>query len=285
MAFDPLNSAKILQSALPYMQRYSGRTIVIKYGGHAMINEELADSFARDIALMQQVGIHPVVVHGGGPQINQALETYGIKGQFINGLRVTDKKTVEIVEMVLAGKLNKQIVSSLNLAGGCAVGVCGRDAKLVRARKVSGQDGVDLGFVGEPEFVDPRLLTAFETTGIIPVIAPVASDKAGQSYNINADVMAGAIAAAIGAVRLLMLTDIAGVLDADKNLLKQLSLDDCDRLLQAGVINGGMIPKIETCKKAVESGVEAAAIIDGRVENAVLLELFTDHGVGTIIAR
>ena len=280
MNHNPITSAKILQSALPYMQQHAGRTVVIKYGGHAMSNPDLALSFARDIALMQQVGVNPIIVHGGGPQIGAALAQKNIKPQFIEGLRVTDAATMEVVEMVLTGRLNKDIALSINRAGGRAVGICGKDANLVRARK---RAGADIGFVGEPRLVDPSLLTAFETTGLIPVIAPVAADETGQSYNINADTMAGAIATAIGASRLLMLTDVEGVLDKEGKLITQLELQQIETLKTQGVIKGGMIPKIDTCVKSVGSGVDAAVIIDGRRENALILELFTDHGAGTLI--
>ena len=280
MNHNPITSAKILQSTLPYMQQHAGRTVVIKYGGHAMSNPDLALSFARDIALMQQVGVNPIIVHGGGPQIGAALAQKNIKPQFIEGLRVTDAATMEVVEMVLTGRLNKDIALSINRAGGRAVGICGKDANLVRARK---RAGTDIGFVGEPQLVDPSLLTAFETTGLIPVIAPVAADETGQSYNINADTMAGAIATAIGASRLLMLTDVEGVLDKEGKLIAQLELQQIETLKTQGVIKGGMIPKIDTCVKAVGSGVDAAVIIDGRRENALILELFTDHGAGTLI--
>lgn len=280
MNHNPITSAKILQSALPYMQQHAGRTVVIKYGGHAMSNPDLALSFARDITLMQQVGVNPIIVHGGGPQIGAALAQKNIKPQFIEGLRVTDAATMEVVEMVLTGRLNKDIALSINRAGGRAVGICGKDANLVRARK---RAGTDIGFVGEPQLVDPSLLTAFETTGLIPVIAPVAADETGQSYNINADTMAGAIATAIGASRLLMLTDVEGVLDKEGKLIAQLELQQIETLKTQGVIKGGMIPKIDTCVKAVGSGVDAAVIIDGRRENALILELFTDHGAGTLI--
>ncbi len=279
-----LRTARTLTEALPYMQRYAGKSFVIKYGGHAMVNPELADVFARDIVLLKQVGINPIVVHGGGPQIGQMLDRLDIKSSFVDGLRVTDTPTVAVVEMVLAGAINKQIVSAINAAGGSAVGLSGKDGGLLRARKVVSPKG-DLGFVGDPEKVNPQVLKALEGAGIIPVIAPIGFGEAGETFNINADTAAGAIAAAVGAARLLMLTDVMGVLDKDKQLIPALSLDEVRRLMEDGTISGGMIPKLETCVDAVEGGVEAAVILDGRVPHALLLEIFTRHGVGTLVSR
>ncbi len=284
--------ARTLIEALPYMRRYSGDTFVVKYGGHAMGEEELARDFARDIVLLKQVGINPVVVHGGGPQIKAMLDRLRIRSEFVDGLRVTDAATVEVVEMVLAGRINKEIVSAIQAAGGKAVGICGKDARLIRARRVTRtrrdpesnlERIVDLGFVGEPEAVDRTVLDVLAGSEIIPVVAPIGSGPEGETYNINADVAAGAIAAAVGARRLLMLTDVAGVLDAEGRLMPWLTVRRARELIAGGVISGGMIPKIETCMRAVEEGVGAATILDGRIPHAVLLEIFTEHGVGTQI--
>lgn len=284
--------ARILSEALPYMRRYHGETFVIKYGGHAMGEEHLADLFARDIALLKQVGVNPVIVHGGGPQISSMLKRLNVTSTFIDGLRVTDAAMVEVVEMVLAGTLNKQIAAAICKAGALAVGISGKDGGLVRARKLARtkrdpdsniEKVLDLGFVGEPEFIDRRVLDALFTADIIPVIAPVGMGADGQTYNINADTVAGAVAAALKATRLLMLTDVPGVLDKDRQLLPELTLADVDRLVGDGTISGGMIPKVETCVQAVKGGVKGAVILDGRVEHAILLEIFTEHGVGTLI--
>jgi acetylglutamate kinase len=290
---DWLSTAKVLSEALPYMRRYAGRTIVVKYGGHAMGNERLAALFAADMVLLKQVGIHPVVVHGGGPQIGEMLKKLQIQSEFIDGLRVTDKKTVEVVEMVLAGAINKQIVSAIQAAGGQAVGLCGKDGNLIEARKLEHRQKtdsnieklLDLGYVGEPSRINTEVLRVFNDTKFIPVIAPVGIGEDGQTYNINADTAAGAIAGALNASRLLMLTDVVGVLDKDKKLFDELTLADVDRLIRDGTIQGGMIPKVETCVQAVEGGVDAAVILDGRGEHAVLLEIFTEHGAGTLIRR
>src|SRR5690606_13774198 len=279
-----LRTARTLTEALPYMQRYAGKSFVIKYGGHAMVNPELADVFARDIVLLKQVGINPIVVHGGGPQIGQMLERLKIESSFVDGLRVTDGPTMEVVEMVLAGAINKQIVSAINEAGGSAVGLSGKDGGLLRARKVVSPKG-DLGYVGDPERVNPQVLKALESAGIVPVIAPIGFGDSGETFNINADTAAGAIAAAVKAARLLMLTDVMGVLDKEKQLIAALSLAEVRRLMADGTISGGMIPKLETCVGAVEGGVEAAVILDGRVPHALLLEIFTRHGVGTLVSR
>jgi len=289
-----MERARVLSEALPFMQRYDKRTIVVKYGGHAMGDEALGAEFARDIVLLKQSGLNPIVVHGGGPQIGAMLARLGIKSEFSGGLRITDKATVEIVEMVLAGSINKQIVAQLNQAGGRAIGLSGKDGNLIVARKVTQkihdpesniEKILDLGFVGEPESIHPEILKTIIASDIIPVIAPVGISKAGDTYNINADTAAGAIAAAMGATRLLLLTDVRGVLDKSGTLIEELTLDEATALMQDGTISGGMIPKVETCMEAVNGGVEAVVILDGRVRHAVLLELFTEHGVGTLIQK
>jgi acetylglutamate kinase len=284
--------AKVLAEALPFMRRYNDKTVVVKYGGHAM--GEGGDGFARDIVLLKQVGIHPIVVHGGGPQIGQMLERLKIKSSFIDGLRVTDRETVDIVEMVLAGSINKQIVGAINKAGGTAIGLSGKDGNLIEARKLRRtkvdpgsniEKVIDLGFVGEPAKINTGVIDTLEGSNIIPVIAPVGVGADGESFNINADTVAGAVAAAVKATRLLLLTDVAGVLDKEKKLLPELSVERVKALIADGTISGGMIPKVETCLEAVEGGVEGAVILDGRVPNAILLELFTEAGPGTLIAR
>ncbi|MGB5950592.1 MAG: acetylglutamate kinase [Parvibaculum sp.] len=286
--------ANVLSEALPYMQRYDKCTVVVKYGGHAMGDEELGLEFARDIVLLKQAGINPIVVHGGGPQIGAMLTRLGIKSEFSGGLRITDKATVEVVEMVLAGSINKNIVSLLNRAGGKAIGLCGKDGNLIVARKVEHkvhdpesniEKILDLGFVGEPETINPEILETILESDIIPVIAPVGVAPNGDTYNINADTAAGAIAAAMGATRLLLLTDVRGVLDSQGQLIEELTVDDAKALMKDGTISGGMIPKVETCLDAVDGGVEAVVILDGRVRHAVLLELFTEHGAGTLIQK
>lgn len=287
--------AEILVQALPHMQRYDQEVVVVKYGGHAMGDEAAAEDFAEDIVLLEQSGLKPIVVHGGGPQIGKMLEKLGIKSEFAGGLRVTDKATVEIVEMVLAGSINKQIVGWIAGEGGKAIGLCGKDGNMVSARKLTRttvdpdsniEKIIDLGFVGEPERVNRAVLDAVLKAELIPVIAPVAASKDGhQTYNINADTFAGAIAGAMGAKRLLLLTDVPGVLDKNKNLIPEMTIDDCRRLIADGTITDGMIPKIETCIYALERGVEAVVILDGKVSHSVLLELFTDHGAGTLIRR
>jgi acetylglutamate kinase len=286
---DPALKAAVLAEALPYLRRYAGETILIKYGGHAM--GENGDPFARDVVLLKQVGINPVVVHGGGPQIGQMLQRLGIKSSFVDGLRVTDRETMEVVEMVLAGTINKQLVVAINSAGGCAIGLTGKDGGLIRARKVrrSRMEGgvrveIDLGFVGEPERIEDRVLATFRQSDFIPIIAPIGVGAGGETYNINADTVAGAVAAAVKARRFLLLTDVPGVLDADKRLIPELTAGEARRLIAEGTISGGMIPKVETCLDAVEGGVEAAVIVDGRVPHAILLELFTE-GAGTLIRR
>jgi acetylglutamate kinase len=294
MSFSPYETARVLSEALPHMQQYDDEIVVVKYGGHAMGEENAARSFARDIVLLEQTAINPVVVHGGGPQIGDMLKRLGIKSEFAAGLRVTDAATIEIVEMVLAGSINKQIVGYINEAGGKAVGLCGKDGNMVVARKVSRtvvdpgsriEKIVDLGFVGEPDKVDVSVLNQILGRELIPVLAPVAMSSVGGTYNVNADTFAGAIAGALKAKRLLLLTDVPGVLDKSKQLIKQLTIADARRLIADGTISGGMIPKVETCIYALEAGVEGVVILDGKVEHAVLLELLTDLGAGTLLTK
>ncbi|MEL6436307.1 MAG: acetylglutamate kinase [Pseudomonadota bacterium] len=289
-----VSEAHVLAKALPYMQRYEARTVVIKYGGHAMGDAALGEAFAQDIALLKQSRVNPLVVHGGGPQIGAMLERMGIESRFEGGLRVTDKKTVEIVEMVLAGSINKDIVAMINNAGAWAIGLCGKDGNLVYAQKaqktVTDPDSniervLDLGFVGEPAEVDRTLLDHLATSEMIPVIAPVAPGRDGETYNINADTFAGAVAGAVAAQRLLFLTDVPGVLDKAGTLIKQLTVSEAQALIADGTISGGMIPKVETCIEALHRGVKGVVIVNGRVPHAVLLELFTDHGAGTLIVH
>lgn len=283
--------ADILARALPFMRRYAGATVVVKYGGHAMGNEELAESFGRDIALLKQVGINPVVVHGGGPQINAMLKRLDLPSSFVDGLRVTDAAMVEVVEMVLAGTVNKHVAGLITRAGALAVGICGKDGGMIRARKLihtargpnGDERGVDLGFVGEPAEVDVRVIHALTGTGLIPVIAPMGMDEHGQTYNINADTVAGAVAGALGAKRLLMLTDVAGVLDRERRLIPGMTVADVEAGVAGGMISGGMIPKVQNCVEAVRRGVRGAVILDGRVPHACLLEMFTEGGIGTLI--
>ncbi len=291
---DAHQQARVLAQALPHMQHYDDEIVVVKYGGHAMGDEPVARDFARDIVLLEQSGVNPVVVHGGGPQIGDMLKRLGIKSEFAAGLRVTDAATVEIVEMVLAGSINKQIVGFINEAGGRAVGLCGKDGNMVLARKLSRavadpsshiEKIVDLGFVGEPAKVDITVLAQILGRELIPVLAPVAAGLEGGTFNVNADTFAGAIAGALKAKRLLLLTDVPGVLDKSKKLIKQLTLTDARRLIADGTISGGMIPKVETCIEALDQGVEGVVILDGKVPHAVLLELLTDHGAGTLIQR
>ena len=290
---DGHQTAQTLSEALPYLQKYAGKTVLIKYGGHAMGEDLIAQRFARDIVLIKQLGVKPIVVHGGGPQIGQMLDRLGIKSNFIDGLRVTDAKTVEVVEMVLAGSINKQIVSAINNAGGKAVGLSGKDANLIMARKLQRttrdpqsniEKVLELGFVGEPSKINPDVLKTISDSDLIPVVAPIGIGEKGETYNINADTAAGAIAGAVRAMRLLMLTDVAGVLDENKMVIPELSKDRALAMIKSGAINGGMIPKVETCLEALAAGVGGVVILDGRVEHAVLLELFTEHGVGTLIS-
>ena len=294
MDVTPFQQAQILAEALPYMQRYDEATVVVKYGGHAMGAEHLAREFARDIVLLEQIAINPVVVHGGGPQIEAMLKRVGVKSQFAGGLRITDEETLEVVEMVLAGSINKQMVGYINEAGGKAIGLCGKDGNMVVARKLARtvvdpdshiEKIVDLGFVGEPEKVDTTVLDQVLGRKLIPVLAPVAAAADGGTFNVNADTFAGAIAGALKAKRLLLLTDVAGVFDKSKKLIKELTADEARRLIADGTISGGMIPKVETCIDALERGVEAVVILDGKVPHAVLLELFTELGAGTLFRR
>jgi len=289
-----LEKAHTLSEAMPYIYEHRGETFVIKYGGHAMGDAELGMLFARDVVLLRQMGVNVVVVHGGGPQIGAMLDRLKIKSEFVDGLRVTDQATVEIVEMVLAGSINKQIVTNINQAGGLAIGLSGKDGQLIRARKlrrtVKDTDSniekvLDLGFVGEPSEVNPQLLHYLQKSDIIPVVAPTGVGASGETYNINADTAAGAIAGALEAQRVLFLTDVPGVLDKEGNLIPDMTESQARALIADGTITGGMIPKVETCLDAVRRGVKAAVILDGRVAHTMLLELFTPHGAGTLIRR
>ncbi len=278
--------AQILAEALPYIKRFHGKTIVIKYGGNAMVDDGLKSSFARDVALLKLVGMHPVIVHGGGPQINDMLTRLGKDGTFIQGMRVTDKETMDVVEMVLGAHVNKDIVSLINKAGGSAVGLTGRDGGLIRAKKlemVVKGERLDLGQVGAVESVDPRVISTLEMDGFIPVVAPIGFGKDGEAYNINADLVAGKLATVLGAEKLVLMTNTTGILDRNEELLTGVTPDDIDQLINDGTIYGGMLPKIESALDAARSGVSSVHIIDGRVENAVLLEVLTDQGVGTLI--
>ncbi len=290
----PEEQAEILMQALPHMLRYDDTIVVVKYGGHAMGDEAVARDFARDMVLLEQSGVNPVVVHGGGPQIGAMLKKLGIESRFSGGLRVTDSATIEIVEMVLCGSINKQIVGFINAEGGRAIGLCGKDGNMVTARKLERpvtdpdlhpEDHVDLGFVGEPDKIDTTVLGQVLGRELIPVLAPVAQGTHGDTFNVNADTFAGAIAGALKAKRLLFLTDVPGVLDKKKQIMKELKVEDIRRLIADGTITGGMIPKVETCIYALDQGVEGVVILDGKVPHAVLLELLTDHGAGTLITR
>jgi acetylglutamate kinase len=294
----PLGSAqakaKLLAEALPYMLRYENKTVVVKYGGHAMGDPALAKAFAQDIVMLKLAGVNPVVVHGGGPQIGAMLDRLNIKSEFRGGLRVTDKPTVEVVEMVLAGAINKQIVSAINMEGGKAVGICGKDANLCIAKKLEKREAdpasniekvIDLGYVGDPDVIDPYIITSIIKNDLIPVVAPVAVDRAGNTLNINADTFATALAVALKAERLLMLTDVPGVLDKTGTLIPRLSISKAKDLIKNGTISGGMIPKVEGCFEVVEAGVEGVVIMNGKVPHAVILELFTEHGAGTLVTK
>jgi len=278
-----LFKAETLAEALPYMQRYAGSTFVVKYGGHAMGDADAAEDFAEDVVLLKAVGINPIVVHGGGPQIGAALKAQGIESRFVDGLRVTDAETMKVAEMVLSGSINKEIVSWIAAEGGRAVGISGKDGRLVIAAKVQSEH--DLGFVGEPDDIDTRILDTISKAGMIPVVAPIGVGPDGQTYNINADTMAGALAIATGAERLFLLTDVPGVLDKNRKLLSDLTPADIATLKQDGTIHGGMIPKLQTCIDAVEGGVDAAVILDGRVPHAMLIEIFTRQGAGTLVRQ
>ena len=290
-AVSALQKAHILAEALPNMLKYDEQTVVVKFGGHAMGDAMLSDAFAKDIIYLKQSGVNPIVVHGGGPQIAATLKKLEIKSEFVNGLRVTDKPTVDVVEMVLAGAINKEIVSSINKQGGKAVGICGKDANLMIARQITEMPdlesnlmkAVDIGYVGDPISVNPHIVDVISGSDLIPVIAPIGATADGQTLNINADTFASALAVATKAKRLLLLTDVAGVLNQQSELIPELTVDQARSLIRDGTINGGMIPKIEGCFDVVNGGVEAVAIIDGRVAHCVLLELLTDHGAGTMV--
>jgi acetylglutamate kinase len=285
--------ARILAEAIPHLIRYDEQTVVVKFGGNAMGNEELSNAFAQDIVYLKQSGINPIVVHGGGPQIASMLKKLQIESDFVNGLRVTDKPTVEVVEMVLAGKINKEIVSAINRQGGKAVGISGKDANLMIAKKITEMPdpqsnlmkAVDIGYVGDPVEVNPHIVEVISKSDLIPVIAPVGISRDGETLNINADTFASALAARMQAKRLLLLTDVAGVLDKEKHLIPDLTIEEARAMIKSGAISGGMIPKIEGCIEVVEAGVEGVVVIDGRVPHCVLLELFTEHGVGTLVHR
>ncbi len=286
-----IEKAKTLMEALPYLRRFSGKTIVIKYGGHAMADETLKKSFALDVILLKYIGINPVIVHGGGPQINETLKRYGIVSEFVKGMRVTDSATMAVVEMVLTGQVNKEVVGYINQHGGRAAGLSGKDGGLLLCRKmlqeVTRDDGtieeIDIGFVGDVIKVDTAILNTLEAGGFIPIIAPIGVGRDGESYNVNADLVAGRVAAALAAEKLILLTDVAGVKDRDGNLLSSINLTEVPSLIESGAITGGMIPKVTCCVDALQDGVKKAHIIDGRVEHAILLEIFTDVGIGTEI--
>jgi acetylglutamate kinase len=286
----PIEQAEILLEALPYIRRFRGAVLVIKYGGSAMVNEELKNAFAQDVVLLKFVGMNPVIVHGGGPQIGRTLERLGIESRFVRGMRVTDRATMDVVEMVLAGQINKEIVSLINHHGGHAVGLCGKDGGLITARKLTvhttgAEEPVDLGMVGEVTAIDARVIESLDAGNFIPVIAPVASGTGGESYNINADLVAGKVAEALRAEKLILLTDVAGVMDGAGNLLPTLSTDQARELTRDGAISGGMIPKVDCCIAALYGGVRKAHVIDGRVKHALLLEILTRAGVGTEMVR
>jgi acetylglutamate kinase len=288
-----IDKANTLMEALPYIRRFSGKTFVIKYGGHAMSDERLKESFALDVIMLKSLGINTVIVHGGGPQINETLKRYGIVSEFVRGMRVTDAETMSVVEMVLVGQVNKEVVGYLNLHGGKAVGLCGKDGTLLLSKKllqeVTTEDGtveqVDIGYVGDVVKVNTDLIKALEQGGYLPVIAPVGVGVEGESYNINADVVAGRVAAALNAEKLILLTDTPGVLDNDKKLIQKISVAQMHRLIEDESITGGMIPKVVCCAEALNDGVKKAHIIDGRMEHSVLLEIFTDVGIGTEITK
>jgi len=286
------NKAKVLIEALPYIQRFTGKTVVIKYGGNAMVDEVLQESFARDIVLLKHVGINPIVVHGGGPQIGDLLKRIGKQSEFVEGMRVTDEETMDVVEMVLGGLVNKEIVNNINQHGGKAVGLTGKDGELIHAKKLKitrrspeldAPEIIDIGHVGEVDRINPRILDMLIEDDFIPVVAPIGVGDNGDSYNINADLVAGQLAATLNAEKLMLLTNIPGLLDKNDNLLTGLTADRVDELIEDGTIYGGMLPKISSALSAVQGGVKSAHIIDGRVEHAVLLEIFTDEGVGTLI--
>ncbi len=286
---DLINEASILSKALPFMQKYNGKNITIKYGGAVIGEKKLSSSFAKDIVLLKQVGINPVVVHGGGPKIKEMLDQLGFKSDFINGLRVTNKETMNIVEMVLSGSINKEIVMDINKEGGSAIGLSGKDAFLAKTEKVkipkSNKKSFDIGYVGKPKIINREILDWFLQSNFIPVISPIGFDKNYNTFNINADTMSGSVASSILSERLILLTDVDGVIDKKGNLLTEISLNDVNKLINNGTISGGMIPKVETCVNAVKNGVKAAVILNGRLPHAILLEIFTEHGVGTLIKK
>ena len=290
---DPIQTAHVLSEALPYIQKFSGKTIVIKYGGNAMVDDVLKSGFARDIVLLKQVGLNPVVVHGGGPQIGQQLEKLGMKSRFVDGMRVTDSETMDVVEMVLGGAVNKEIVSLINQHGGSAVGLTGKDGGLIRAKKISAQQAsaekapelIDMGHVGHVDRIDPAVVNMLVQGGFIPVIAPIGVGADGASYNINADLVAGKMAEILSAEKLLLLTNTSGLLSKDEELLTGLSMEEVNGLIADGTIYGGMLPKIQCAMDALSGGVNSAHIIDGRVPHVVLLELLTDKGMGTLLLR
>ena len=284
---DWIEQASILSKALPYMQKYSNKNVTIKFGGSAMGKNDLSVSFAKDIALLKQVGINPIVIHGGGPRIKTMLDQLNVKSKFVDGLRVTDKNTMKIIEMVLSGSINKEIVMEINKEGGRAIGVSGKDALLVKTYKVEkkSEDNKGLGFVGEPEKINKDFLKWCLDSNFIPVISPIGFGKNYQTFNINADTLAGSISSEISSERLIMLTDVKGVMDKKKNILTHISIKDVKKLISNGTISGGMIPKVETCVKAVQNGVKAAVILDGTFPHAILLEIFTEHGAGTLITK
>ena len=289
---DWLNNADILTGALPYMQKYNGSIIVIKYGGNAMADSDLVESFCNDIVFLKQSGLKPVIVHGGGPQIGSMLERLGIKTKFESGMRITDEDTLEVVEMVLAGRINKNIASKINSSGGKAVGISGKDGSMIVAEKLTKQNGsnesniekiIDLGYVGFPKKINNTIIETLIKDDFIPIIAPLGIGVDGKTYNINADTAAGAIASSLKSKRLLILTDVEGVIDSSNNLLEEVNGKKIDEMIESGEVSGGMIPKLNTCLDSVNNGVDAAVIVDGRVKHAVLLELFTDHGAGTLV--
>lgn len=288
-----IEKASILMEALPYIRRFAGKTVVIKYGGNAMVDEKLKESFAKDVIMLDYIGLNPVVVHGGGPQIGQVLKKMGIESKFHNGMRITDEATMDVVEMVLVGDINKEIVSLINRHGGKAVGLSGKDGGLIKAKKLPKEkvtfdektpEVIDLGKVGNVQSVDPSILLTLDQARFIPVIAPVGISEKGETLNINADLMAGALAASLKSEKLVLLTDVEGVKDQDGKLISNLTRTEAKRLIKEGIIHGGMIPKVECALKALEQGVKSAHIVDGRVQHAVLLEIFTDTGVGTVIS-
>ncbi|MBX7149671.1 acetylglutamate kinase [bacterium] len=287
-----IQKAKVLMEALPYIQKFQGKTIVVKYGGHAMEDEDLKKSFARDVILLKLIGLNPIIVHGGGPQIEEVLKMMGIESKFHQGVRITDSATMDVVEMVLVGKVNKEIVGYINLNGGNAIGFSGKDGNLIQAVKMEPQkvkvtkktsEIIDLGLVGEVKKINPDVLKKFEGGNLIPVVAPVGVDDTGESLNINADYVAGSVAAALKAEKLILMTDVAGVKGADGKVISRIISSEIPKMVKDGIVSGGMIPKLKCCTDALEGGVSQVHIIDGRVQHALLLEIFTDEGVGTLL--